>query len=404
MKAVELPKYSLWDRIGNKRLPLSGEIELTERCNLNCVHCYINLPANDHQAKERELSFEEIKRIVDEAVSMGCLWWLITGGEPLLRQDFEDIYLYMKGKGLLITVFTNATLITPKIVEMFKQYPPRDLEITVYGVTRETYERVTRVPGSFESFMRGINLLQKEKVPFTLKAMALRANIGEFEAIKRFGKSMGKGNFRFDPFLHLRLRPDDKRNEEIRSQRLSPEEVVALELSDEERGKGLQKLCEKIGSHLPSIDGHLFCCGAGVKSFAIDPYGFFQLCSTLNHPECRYNLREGTNLSGWHFRKAWEVFVPKIRGMKATNEECIAKCLRCPIINLCMWCPARAYLECGKLDGYVADFCRVAWARAKALNSESKGFLGKLGMTEREGSLAMTEPRCLPDKPKEELT
>ncbi len=217
---------------------------------------------------------------MDETVEMGCLWWLITGGEPLVREDFADIYLYLKKKGLLVSVFTNATLITLELVSLFKKYPPRELEITVYGITRKTYERINRTPGSFEAFMKGINLLQKENVPFTLKAMALRSNVDELEAIKDFCKPINKGHFRFDPFLHLRLRPNGKRNRQIKNERLSPDEIVAIELSDKKRKNGLLKqICEeKKGGRDEARfddDNHLFYCGAGRTSFAIDSYGFF---------------------------------------------------------------------------------------------------------------------------------
>ena len=78
------------------RLPLEGIIDLTYRCNNNCRHCYINLAVNDQQAKAAELSFMEIKKIIDQSLELGALWCLITGGEPLLREDFFDIYLYIK--------------------------------------------------------------------------------------------------------------------------------------------------------------------------------------------------------------------------------------------------------------------------------------------------------------------
>jgi len=369
LEDVKLPDFHLWKQTEEKRIPLSAEIELTERCNNNCIHCYINLPADDVEARRRELTFEEIREIVDETVAMGCLWWLITGGEPFLREDFTDTYLYLKKKGLLVSVFTNATLITPELVSLFKKYPPRDLEITVYGVTQKTYEKVTRTPGSFGAFRRGINLLQKENVHFTLKAMALRSNVNELAAMKGFCKPITNGPFRFDPFLHLGLRPNDRRNCQIKNERLSPEEIVAIELSDKERKNGLLKqICdEKRGgrdeAHFHD-DNHLFYCGAGKASFAIDSYGFFKLCSSLSHPDCVYDLTKGS------LREAWEEFVPEVRKMKTEDEECRKSCLSCPLINLCMWCPATAYLESRKLDGWVEDFCQIARARAEALKSE----------------------------------
>ena len=369
LEELKLPDFYLWKGVEEKRIPLSAEIELTERCNNNCLHCYINLAADDEEARRRELTFKEIRSMGDEAVDMGCLWWLITGGEPLLREDFTDIYLDLKKKGLLVSVFTNGTLITPELVRLFKRYPPRDLEITVYGVTHKTYERVTRTPHSFEASRRGIKLLQEGDVPFTLKAMALRSNVGELAEINNFCKPISKGPFRFDPFLHLRLRPNDRRNRQITNERLSPDEIVRIELADKERENAiLKQICDekKIGQETAHFynDNHLFYCGAGKTSFTIDPYGFFKPCSSLTHPDCVYDLRKG------NLREAWEKFVPQVRAMKTEDEECRKTCLGCPLINLCMWCPATAYLECGKLDRHVEDFCHLAHARAAALGPE----------------------------------
>ncbi|MBU4251821.1 MAG: radical SAM protein, partial [Candidatus Omnitrophica bacterium] len=159
-----LPEFSLWDKFKQGRNLVSFDLEITARCNNNCRHCYINLPVSDQEAKNKELSFSQIKNIIDQAVDLGALWCLITGGEPLLREDFFDIYLYLKKKGLFISVFTNAALITEKQIKFFRKYPPRDIEVTVYGVTKEAYERVTRKPDSFTAFIRGLNLLLENNI------------------------------------------------------------------------------------------------------------------------------------------------------------------------------------------------------------------------------------------------
>jgi len=155
IKFIPLPKASLWNKMKNSRRLVSFDLEITPRCNNNCRHCYINLPADDKNAESKEISFKDIKKIADQAVGLGALWCLITGGEPLLRKDLFDIYLYLKKRGLLVSVFTNATLITKVHADFFKRYPPRDIEITVYGVTKDTYEKVTRRHGSFDEFIRG---------------------------------------------------------------------------------------------------------------------------------------------------------------------------------------------------------------------------------------------------------
>jgi radical SAM protein with 4Fe4S-binding SPASM domain len=363
-----LPEFSLWEKTKGKRSLLSFDIEVTARCNNNCRHCYINVPASDRDAKEKELSIDEITYIADEAVSLGALWCLITGGEPLLRDDFLDIYLHLKRKGLLVSIFTNAVLVTREHVELFRKYPPRDIEVSVYGVTRETYERVTRKSGSFDAFIRGLDLLMESGVKVRLKAMALRSNAHEMSEIARFCRERTKDYFRFDPFLHLRYDRDGAKNDEIKSERLSPEEIVAVERSDPERFESLVKGCDKL--IIPKLDqltcDHLFHCGTGNGSFTLGWNGLFRLCSSLCQPDCVYDLKTG-NLG-----EAWHSFVPGVRDMRSTRKEFLDRCRACPLFNLCMWCPAHAYLETGEIDLPVDFFCEVAHARAEAISGQLK--------------------------------
>lgn len=372
IQTITLPEFSLWDKIKNKRRLISFGLEVTARCNNNCRHCYINLPADNKEAKEKELSLGEIRRIVDEAVSLGAMWCLVTGGEPLLREDFFDIFLYLKKKGLLVSVFTNATLVTDEHVEFFKKYPPRDIEVTVYGVTQEMYERVTRKRGSFKAFIRGLDLLIENDIRVRFKAMALRSNIGELEKIAKFCRERTKDYFRFDPFLHLRFDGNEKRNEEIKSERLSPDEVVAVERADPERVESLEKACDKMinPEFMDRKTDYLFLCGAGKGSFSVSYDGLFRICSSLWHPDCIYDLRKGD------LRDAWEKFTPKVRSMRSNSEGYLKKCRVCPIINLCIWCPAHSHLETGVLDEPVDYFCQVAHARAESLaKTTGKNFL-----------------------------
>lgn len=367
--SVPLPDFSLWGKIKNKRPILSFDLEITARCNSNCRHCYINLPKNDKNAKKRELSVEEIKEIAAEAVSMGALWCLITGGEPLLRPDFEKIYLTLKKLGLLVSVFTNATLIKKDHITLFRHYPPRDIEVTIYGVTEDTYERVTRRPASFSAFMQGLDRLFKSGIKVRLKAMALRSNLDELPQIASFCRKHTKDYFRFDPFLHLRFDQNQLRNKEIMSERLSPAEITALEQSDPERFDSLKKGCDKliVPEFSDYTGNHIFLCGAGNGSFTLSYDGHFRLCSSLCHSNCVYDLKKGG------LKDAWRNFIPMVRDMRSERKEFLETCRVCPFVNLCMWCPAHAYLETGELDTPVDYFCEVAHARAKALKEERKG-------------------------------
>ena len=359
--AMEIQKFGLWGKMKEKRAPLSFDIEITARCNNACRHCYINLPANDKNAAAKELSVGEIDRIASEAVELGAFWCLVTGGEPLLRPDFSDIYLALKKKGLLVSVFTNATLLRPEHIELFKRYPPRDIEVTVYGATEETYEAVSGKPGSYAAFRRGLDLLLVSGVPVRLKAMAIRSNLKEQRAIADFCRGLTKDYYRFDPQLHLRLDRDAARNAQILEERLSPGEVVALEEADEARVGAMRKNCDTLINENFSHYGcnHLFHCGAGNGSFAVSYDGRFKLCTSLNAPGTTRDLGKGS------LREAWLDFVPKVRDMRSDDPRFKSTCRKCALANLCLWCPAHAYLETGAMDGETPYFCQVARARAQ---------------------------------------
>jgi radical SAM protein with 4Fe4S-binding SPASM domain len=361
---LEIQQFPLWKKLEDKNVPFSFDLEVTARCNFYCRHCYINLPAGDRDAQQRELSLEEIGAIADQAVALGALWCLITGGEPLLREDFPEIYLMLKRKGLLLSVFTNAGLVTEEHVKLFRKYPPRDIEVTVYGASAGTYERVTRRSGSYAAFRRGLDLLQAGGVKVRLKAVALRSNVHEWREIARFCRTHTKDYFRFDPLLHLRYDGDPLRNEEIRAERLSADEIAAIEQADEERANLLREGCNELIQ--PQLDhagcNHLFHCGAGHGSFNVSYDGLFRLCSSLWDRACVYDLRKGGSLAD-----ALNNFVPKVRDMRSSRNQFLESCYACSIVNLCLWCPAQAHLECGELDCHVDYFCQVAHARANAI-------------------------------------
>lgn len=355
--------FALWERLHEKRRPSIFAFEVTARCNNACRHCYINLPAGDRKEQSRELSLAEIDALAEEAKQLGVLSCLLTGGEPLLREDFPLLYELFRRKGFLVTIFTNACLVTSEHVALFQRMPPYLIEVTMYGATAETYDRVSQRPGSYAAFRRGLALLSDAGIPVRLKAMALRSNIHEMPEIAQFCRAYTKDYYRFDPLLHLRYDGDAQRNRDILSERLSPEEIVAVEQADDERATCLHDHSEKfIMQHADdACCRHLFHCGAGLESFTLGPDGTFRLCQSLCHPDCVVNIRHGG------LTHAWQQIVPRVRSMESSNADFLQKCHRCSLVNLCIWCPAHGYLESGQLDGCSEYFCRVAEARAKAI-------------------------------------
>ncbi len=369
--------FPLWARLAEKRSLVSFELELTARCPNDCRHCYINLPADDREARANELSLEEITRLGREAVELGALWCLLTGGDPLVRPDFSDIYLALKRAGLLLSVFTTAQLVTDDHVALFQRYRPRDIEITVYGASAETYERVTRKAGSYAAFRRGLEQLEAAGIPIRLKAVLMRANVHDFPAIADFCREHSQDYFRFDAALHLRYDGNAARNAEIVAERLTPEEVRLLEDADPERAGAVETECRTnpTGDHFDYAKcqacvraemceelaerSTLLRCAAGKSSATIGYDGTFRLCGSLHAPGTTADLRQVS------LREAWEELTPLVRALRATRLDRLAACGNCALVILCLWCPAHAYLETGDMEGETPYFCEVAHARAR---------------------------------------
>ena len=365
-RKMPVHEFDLWNRYEKSGKLYSINFEITARCNLNCRHCYINLPVSDLGAAAKELTLSEIEQIADQAVDLGAMWCLLTGGEPLLRRDFDDIYLMLKRKGLLMSVFTNATLVQEHHIELFKKYPPRDLEVTVYGVSPETFDAVTRKQGAYTRFIRNLHLLQEAGVNVRLKAMALRSNIYEMKRIADFCREYTKDFFRYDPNLHYRFDGDAQRNREIESERLTPAEIVDLEQQDEERSQALMNHCDELMLHLDDrmASNQVFKCGVGSGgSVTIGADGLLRLCSDLVHPDFMADLRKNS------LAQALGELLPKVRRLTSDRKEYLNQCASCNLANFCQWCPADAYLETGHLDEPIQYFCKVAHSRIKAVDA-----------------------------------
>lgn len=348
------------------------DMELTERCNNNCTHCYVNLPANDQAAKNKELSTAEVQDILLEAVSVGCLTVRYTGGEPLLRDDFEALYLFARRLGLKVLLFTNATLLTPHLADLLARIPPLEkIEVSVYGMSRESYEAASRAPGSFEAAWRGIGLLQERNIPFVVKSALLPPNVGEIEQFEEWAATipwMDKPPAH-SMFFDLRTRRDSEaKNRLIKRQRLSPEDGLRiLTRRPEQFLKSMREFCDKF---IAPPGERLFSCGSGVGGACVDAYGYLQPCMLLRHPDTVYDLRDGS------IRDAMTRFFPQMREMTATNADYLARCARCFLKGLCEQCPAKSWSEHGTLDTPVEYLCEIAHAQARYLGLLEDGEWG----------------------------
>lgn len=350
------------------RLPLEGNIDLTYRCNCNCRHCWLRLPAN-HRSAKGELTVDEISRIAGEARALGCRRWLISGGEPMLRPDFAEIFDLLTGCSLPYSLNTNGTLITPAIADLLKRKGSK--MVALCGATEATHDHITRTPGSFEAALRGMAYLREAGAGFIVQIILMRDNHHEFEAMKRLALSLSPMNRFGAPWLYLTACRSAARNREIVRQRLDPADAILLDPPDfTDDGDGMNTVrrddepggCSGTGAgKKPAArtpkgeDNRLFAaCIAKRRDFHIDPHGGMTFCCFIKDPALRYDLRGGS------FREAWEAFIPALADRVAGGREYEENCGRCEKREDCRWCAAYGYLEEGRHAAKVDYLCNLA--------------------------------------------
>jgi radical SAM protein with 4Fe4S-binding SPASM domain len=339
-------------RTAGTRSPMEVSIELTRRCPLECLHCYNNLPMADKDARNSELTLAEHKLLLDQIADAGCFWILFTGGEIFARADFLDIYAHAKSKGFLITLFTNGTMLTDRIANYLAEYRPFAIEITLYGATRETYEALTQIPGSYDKCMRGIRMLKERDLPLKLKTVPTTINRHEVYEMQRMAEEDLGVDFKFDPIVNPRI----DCSQSPLAVRLTPEDAVALDLHEPRRVAEYQKLIDRDFAQPLVESDDVYVCGGGDSSCAIDPYGHMSIC-VLSHKET-YEWRSGDFMAGWNG------FLARERSKKKTVKT---KCDTCRIQSLCAMCAANGELENGEAESPVDFLCEVAHLRAMAM-------------------------------------
>jgi len=344
-------------RHAGERVPLQVSIEVTRRCPLECLHCYNNLPMGDMEAKQRELSKDEHFRMLDELVEMGCFWLLYTGGEIFARKDFLEIYTYAKKKGFLITLFTNGTIINEQIADYLVEWPPFAIEITLYGRTRETYEALTAIPGSYDRCLRGIKLLKERGLPLKLKTVATSINKHEVVAMRRFAEDELGVEFKMDGQVNPRI----DCSQSPLAVRLTPEEVVALDMSAPKGASEYRRLASHDLENPPNLAqiDTVYHCGGGMSGFAINAYGEMGIC-VISQQET-FSVREAG------VAKVWEGSLLQLRSRKRMH---VTKCKQCRIQSLCGMCPASGEMESGDRESPVEFLCHVAHLRAAVVGVE----------------------------------
>jgi len=338
-------KEAVTHRIGTKVSIFSLSINLSYRCNLDCSICLVK--DRSPVKKGPELNFPIIKQILDEAASLGVLNVSFSGGEPLLHEDFENIYVYAIKKGFLVSLYSNITLLTNSTLDLFQRYPPDRIHVSVYGLSKETYEKVTRVTGSFSIFMKNLAWLREKRIRLDLQFTVCRSNEKDIENfIHHFSKkNYEHKNTSFYLYKHTRF--DATRNALIEQELLPPakaayydfkyrfsKEMDSLPSSSDRKKRAQNKLFWK--------------CSRDMETLSIGPSGECCLCYEM--PISKYKRQYEPD-------KLKEIARLLVKEKENASMPDI-KCRDCPELLYCQWCPLYAYLYTGKLAP-IPYFCEV---------------------------------------------
>lgn len=328
-----------------ERVPVSGMIELTRRCNLKCVHCYLG--EGDDRFGNGEMTTEQVIDVIDQITAAGCLYLAITGGDPMMRKDFPEVYRHAKEAGLLVTVMCDGVLVTKKIVDLFRELPPSAVEISLYGATAETYEKITRIPGSFPRCVRGIGRLVDADIKVRIKTVLMSLNAHEADDMRQLARDFGL-DLRMDAAIFPCLHTSDKRPLDLR---VPPQQVVQIELSDPKSVASWIEYLDRPAPEAPK--DKLYVCGAGVTGFYIDPFGYAYPCMMTTR--YRYSLLETD------FQTLWSVRMGELHDKKPRADY---ECAGCDLQRACASCPGFHDQEHGAEDvksEYVCDTAKSRW-------------------------------------------
>ncbi len=326
-------------------VPLSGTFELTARCNLDCKMCYIHKRANDAKVKSEELNTAQWLSLAADAQQKGMLLLLLTGGEPFLRKDFREIYFRCHELGLLVSINTNGTLITDDVIDFLRKIPPLRVNVTLYGASAETYEKLCGDAEAYERAYHAVLALKQAGIQVKLNYSATPQTLKDASTVYKFARDhdffIQTATYMFPPVRACE-------NSICNITRLTPEQAAQAKweydgyrFTEEERKLRVEQILageyRTEFNECQELPTEPIRCRAGSTTFWVTYNGQIRPCGMMQVPS--------VDLESLGFQNAWE----RIR--KEREKIMIpAKCTSCKWKNVCEFCPAVCYAENGTFE------------------------------------------------------
>jgi heme b synthase len=305
--------------------------ELTRNCNLNCIHCRAAASKGPY---EGELTLPECKQVIDQIAGFASPTIILTGGEPLLRDDIFDIIEYGNAKGLRLVMAINGTLLTEEKAQRLKEGGIKRVSLSLDGKDAKTHDAFRGVIGSFNSVMRAADIMNGIDLPFQINTTVTRHNVDDLADIYNLVKAIGAVAW------HVFLLVPVGRGKGLKGKELNTEayENVLNWLYDIESKNEIEMkvTCAPHYYRIVSEKGDTpksAGCLAGKSFMFISHKGIAQPCGYLEIPSGDVQV-EGV-------QKTWEEspIFNQLRDLTSYK----GKCGGCRYLKICSGCRARAY-------------------------------------------------------------
>ena len=337
--APDSPKSLLFEYFRQHPTPFELDIDLTQACTERCVHCYVPEYRN-------VLPREKVFSVLDEFAEMGGLKVKFSGGECMMHPDFEDILRYAAKKDLVISVLSNLTLCDERKIQALKECNIYLLQTSLYGITAQTHESVTRLAGSFRKTTETIEALRRANVPVQIMCPLLRENQKEIEGVRDYAQQHG---MKFDTTFSLIAKADH--SHENLEHALPVAECVAC----------MQRLgyLPAAMNDAPPARGNDYICDAGFAKIELNSNGNYYPCNGC------YNYVLGSCYTQT-LHEVWESS-PGLLRLRGLRYKDLPRCRTCKNRYLCKVCPAIFFNETGDLLTPPTSQCRLAECKRKLI-------------------------------------
>jgi radical SAM protein with 4Fe4S-binding SPASM domain len=320
--------------------PVSAMLELTHRCHLACVHCYLE-DNKSWSDKGRELTTAEVCLVLDQLRQAGCMFVTITGGEAFLRPDLFEILRHARQLGLAVTLFTTGTLLEPQHADQLSQLHVRGVELALYSTDPQVHDAVTKRVGSHSRTMRALELLLERQVPVSIKCPLMRSNFDSYPGLKALAERLG-----IALAVDSTVTPMNDGARQPTHERPSIDQLAAFYARPEFRDSGrVQRLLPDAGESI---------CTIGKRSCVIGPFGDVYTCLGFK--------RSLGNLRLQRFSDIWQDS-GLLHQLRRTQVADVKVCAGCEKFSYCNRCAGMALSEDGSFDGPSRWSCHLAAAK-----------------------------------------